>query len=38
VKLPFNITWQGVAAGVIVGIFLAPQIQKVPIVNRIPSI
>jgi hypothetical protein len=33
-----KITWQGVALGVIVGIVLAPQISKLPLVNKLPQI
>lgn len=33
-----KITWQGVAVGILVGIVLAPQIQKLPLVNKIPSV
>jgi hypothetical protein len=33
-----KITWQGVAIGVIVGIVLAPQISKLPLVNKLPQI
>jgi hypothetical protein len=33
-----KITWQGVALGVVVGIVLAPQIAKLPLVNKIPSL
>lgn len=33
-----KITWQGVAVGVIVGIVLAPQISKLPLVNKLPQI
>ena len=32
-----KITWQGVVVGVVVGIVLAPQIQRIPLVNKIPS-
>ena len=33
-----KITWQGVALGVIVGIVLAPQISKLPLVNKLPQL
>lgn len=33
-----KITWQGVVVGVVVGIVLAPQIQKLPLVSKIPSL
>jgi len=33
-----KITWQGVAAGVILGIILAPQISKIPGLNRLPAV
>jgi hypothetical protein len=36
-NLPFHITWQGLVAGVIVGIVLAPQIKSLPLVRRIPT-
>jgi hypothetical protein len=35
--MPFNITWQGVVAGIVLGIVLAPQIMKLPLVNKIPA-
>lgn len=35
-NLPFHITWQGLVAGVIVGIVLAPQISKLPLVSKLP--
>lgn len=35
----FNkITWQGVVAGVVIGLVLAPQIKKLPLVNKIPTV
>lgn len=33
-----NITWQGVVVGVIIGIILAPQISRLPLVNKIPQV
>lgn len=33
-----KITWQGVALGVVLGIVLAPQISKLPLVNKIPQV
>lgn len=33
-----KISWQGVAVGVVIGIVLAPQISKLPLVNKIPSV
>jgi hypothetical protein len=33
-----KVTWQGVAVGVIIGIVLAPQISKLPLVNKIPQV
>jgi hypothetical protein len=33
-----KITWQGVLVGVILGVVLAPQIAKLPLVNKIPSV
>jgi hypothetical protein len=33
-----KITWQGVALGVVIGIVLAPQISKLPLVNKIPQV
>lgn len=33
-----KITWQGVAVGVVLGIVLAPQIAKLPLVSKIPSL
>lgn len=33
-----KVTWQGVALGVIIGIVLAPQISKLPLVNKIPQV
>ena len=33
-----KITWQGVAVGVLVGLVLAPQIRKLPLVNKVPTI
>ena len=33
-----KITWQGVVLGVVVGIVLAPQISKLPLVNKLPTL
>lgn len=33
-----KVTWQGVVVGVVVGIVLAPQIRRIPLVNKIPSV
>ena len=36
--LPGKVTWQGIALGVVIGIVLAPQISKLPGINKLPSI
>lgn len=33
-----KVTWQGVVVGVVLGIVLAPQLSKLPLVNKIPSV
>lgn len=33
-----KVTWQGVVVGVVIGIVLAPQISKLPLVSKIPSV
>jgi hypothetical protein len=33
-----KITWQGVVVGVVIGIVLAPQISKLPLINKIPQV
>ncbi len=33
-----KITWQGVAVGIVIGIVLAPQIAKLPLVSKIPTV
>lgn len=33
-----KITWQGVAVGVLLGIILAPQIRKLPGVDKLPTL
>lgn len=33
-----KITWQGVAVGVILGIVLAPQLSKLPLVSKLPKV
>jgi hypothetical protein len=33
-----KITWQGVAVGIVLGIVLAPQIRRIPLANKIPTV
>lgn len=33
-----NIKWQGVLVGVVIGIVLAPQISKLPLVGKLPTV
>lgn len=33
-----KVTWQGVVLGVVLGIVLAPQISKLPLINKLPQI
>lgn len=33
-----KITWQGVLVGVVLGIVLAPQIRKLPGVDKLPTL
>lgn len=33
-----KITWQGVVVGVLIGLVAAPQIRKIPLVNKIPTV
>jgi len=33
-----KITWQGVALGIVLGVVLAPQIRKIPGVNKLPVV
>lgn len=33
-----KITWQGVVLGVVIGIVLAPQISRIPLVNKLPTV
>ena len=33
-----NVKWQGVAVGVILGIILAPQIRRLPLVDKLPTL
>jgi hypothetical protein len=33
-----KLSWQGVLVGVVIGIVLAPQISKLPLVNKIPQL
>lgn len=33
-----KITWQGVVVGIVIGIVLAPQISKLPLVNKLPTV
>jgi hypothetical protein len=35
-NLPFSITWQGIVAGVILGVILAPQVARIPGVRKLP--
>lgn len=32
-----RITWQGIVAGIVIGIVAGPQIRKIPLVNKIPT-
>lgn len=32
-----KVTWQGVAVGVILGIVFAPQIMKLPLLDKLPT-
>lgn len=33
-----KVHWQGVVVGILIGIVLAPQVAKLPGVNKIPSV
>ena len=33
-----NVKWQGVAVGIILGIVLAPQIRRLPLVDKLPTL
>lgn len=33
-----KITWQGIVVGVVIGIVLAPQISKLPLVSKLPQV
>ena len=33
-----KITWQGVLVGVLIGIVAAPQIRRLPFVDKIPTV
>jgi hypothetical protein len=33
-----KITWQGIAVGIIAGIVLAPQIRRLPLVDKLPTL
>jgi hypothetical protein len=33
-----KITWQGVVAGIFIGVILAPQIRRVPGINKLPTV
>lgn len=33
-----KVTWQGVAVGILLGVVLAPQIAKIPGVNKLPTL
>lgn len=33
-----KVTWQGVLVGVVIGIVLAPQIARLPLVSKIPQL
>jgi hypothetical protein len=33
-----KITWQGVVAGIIIGIVLAPQVRRVPGISKLPTL
>jgi hypothetical protein len=32
-----RVTWQGIALGVVLGIVFAPQIRRIPGINKLPS-
>jgi hypothetical protein len=33
-----KIHWQGVVLGIIIGVIAAPQIAKLPLVNKLPTV
>lgn len=33
-----KITWQGVAVGILLGLVAAPQIRRIPLVNKVPTL
>jgi hypothetical protein len=33
-----GVTWKGVLIGVVLGIVLAPQISKLPLINKLPQV
>jgi hypothetical protein len=37
-SLPGKITWQGIVLGVILGVVLAPQVSKLPGINKLPTL
>jgi hypothetical protein len=37
-SLPGKITWQGIALGIVLGIVLAPQVSKIPGINKLPTV
>jgi hypothetical protein len=36
--LPGKITWQGILLGVVLGVILAPQVSKIPGINKLPTV
>jgi hypothetical protein len=37
-KIMNKITWQGIAVGIIIGIVAYPQIRKIPVVKKLPTV
>lgn len=33
-----KITWQGILAGVVIGVVLAPQVRRIPGINKLPTL
>lgn len=33
-----KITWQGVLAGIVLGVILAPQVRKIPGISKLPTV
>lgn len=33
-----KITWQGIAAGIVIGVILAPQVRRIPGINKLPTL